>query len=91
MITNEDICEAFRSYFQELFTREPKLGSAQFDTHFTDFPRFETTKKAWGEGTLIKAEIWKALKQIGRDKIHGLPYEVHLRQSPLFVPLLLNH
>ena len=36
---NEAICGEFRQYFLKLFTREPGLSSAQFDTYLADFPR----------------------------------------------------
>lgn len=29
--TNVSVCEAFRAYFQDLFTSEPRLSPAQFD------------------------------------------------------------
>lgn len=35
---NEDIGEAFQSYFQEIFTRELSLGPAWFDTYLFNFP-----------------------------------------------------
>ena len=48
--TNGGICEAFRSYFQDLFTREPGLSPTQFDTYLADFPRLEATEAAGCEG-----------------------------------------
>ncbi|CAE1168980.1 unnamed protein product [Acanthosepion pharaonis] len=36
--TNAGICEVFRDYFQDLFTREPGLSSAHFDAYLADFP-----------------------------------------------------
>lgn len=35
---NEDIGEAFQSYFQEIFTRELSLGPVWFDTYLANFP-----------------------------------------------------
>lgn len=36
--TNVDICEAFRHYFQDLFSIELGLSPARFDTYLTVFP-----------------------------------------------------
>ena len=89
--TNEAICREFRQYFLKLFTREPGLSSAQFDTYLADFPRLSATEAAGCEGRIKEEEIREALKSVGLDKsprIDGLPYEVYLRLSHMFVPLL---
>ena len=73
--TNESISEAFCSYFQDLFTREPDLSSSQFDTHLADFPRFEVTGC---ECRITEVKIREALSTLGTEKapgIDGLPYE----------------
>ena len=75
----------------KLFTREPGLSSAQFDTYLADFPRLSATEAAGCEGRIKEEEIRDALKSVGLDKspgIDGLPYEVYLRLSHMFVPLL---
>ena len=75
----------------KLFTREPGLSSAQFDTYLADFPRLLATEAAGCEGHIKEEEIREALKSVGLDKspgIDGLPYEVYLRLSHMFVPLL---
>ena len=90
-ITNETICGEFRQYFLKLFTREPGLSSAQFDTYLADFPRLSATEAAGCEGRIKEEEIPDALKSVGLDKspgIDGLHYEVYLRLSHMFVPLL---
>ena len=89
--TNEAICREFRQYFLQLFTREPGLSSAQFDTYLADCPRLSATEAARCEGRIKEEEIWEALKSVGLDKspgIDGLPYEVYLRLSRMFVSLL---
>ena len=89
--TNEAICGEFRQYFLKLFTREPGLSSAQFDAYLADFPRLSATEAAGCEGRIKEEEIRDALKSVGLDKspgIDGLPYEVYLRLSHMFVPLL---
>ena len=89
--TNEAICKEFRQYFLKLFTREPGPSSAQFDTYLADFPRLSVTEVAGCEGRIKEEEFREALKSVGLDKspgIDGLPYEVYLRLSHMFVPLL---
>ena len=89
--TNEAICKEFRQYFLKLFTREPGLSSAQFDTYLADFPCLSATEAAGCEGRIKEEEIREALKSVELDKspgIDGLPYEVYLRLSHMFVPLL---
>ena len=91
LTTNGDICKQFRDYYQDLFTREPGLSSARFDAYLADFPRLEETEAAGCEGPITEDEIRQALKSVGTDKtpgIDGLPYEVYLRLSHMFVPLL---
>ena len=91
LTTNEDICKGFRDYFLQLCTREPGLSSAQFDAYLADFPRLEATEAAGCEGPITEVEIRQALRTVGTDKtpgIDGLPYEVYLRLSHMFVPLL---
>ena len=89
--TNEAIYKEFRQYFLKLFSWEPGLSSAQFDTNLADFPRLSVTEAAGCEGFIKEEEIQRALKSVGLDKspgIDGLPYEVYLGLSYMFVPLL---
>ncbi len=65
--TNEAICGEFRQYFLKLFTREPGLSSAQFDTYLADFPRLSATEAAGCEGRIKEEEIRDALKSVGLD------------------------
>lgn len=54
-----------------------------------DFPRLDTTEATGCEGT--ESEILETLTLVGRDKpleLDGLLYELHSRQSSVFVPLL---
>ena len=61
------------------------------------FPRLEATEAARCEGPISEAEIRDVLSRVGTEKtpgIDGLPYEMYLRLSPMFVPLLallFNH
>lgn len=58
--TNEGIYEGFRSYFQELFTKESGMSSAQFETYSTDFPRFDTDETAGCEGVPLRWNLESA-------------------------------
>ena len=97
LTTNGGICEEFRSNFQELFTREPGLSTAQFDAYLSDFPRLEAAEADRCEGPITEDEVWRALSNAGTEKapgIDGIPYEVYLKLSPIFVHLLatlFNH
>ena len=89
--TKEAVCKEFQLYFENIFTRGLGLSSAQFDTYPTDFPRLSVTEAAGCEGRITEDEVQDALKSVGLDKfpgIDGLPYEVYLRLSYKFVPLL---
>ena len=89
--TNEAICKEFQQYFLKLFTMEPGLSSSQFDTYLADFPLLLATEVAGCEGCITEDEVWKAMKSVELDMspgIDGLLYEVHLRLSHMFVPLL---
>ena len=70
--TNEAICKEFRQYFMKLFTREPGLSSAQFDTYLADFPRLSATEAAECGGCITEDEVQKAMKSIGLDKSPGI-------------------
>ena len=77
--TDEAICRKFRQYFVKLFTREPELTSAQFNTYLADFPRLSATEAAGCEVRIKEEGIREALKSVRLDKspgIDGLPYEV---------------
>ena len=89
--TNEAICKEVRQYFLKLFTREPGLSSAQFDTYLPDFPRLSATEAAGCERRITEDEAREALKSVGLGKspgIDGLPDEMYLRLLHMFVPLL---
>ena len=91
--TNEAMCREFLYYNKKLFTREPGPSSDQFDTYLVDFPRLSATEAAWCEVHITKDEARQTLKTVGIDRspvIDDFPYEVYLRLSLMFVPLLVN-
>lgn len=67
------------------------MRTPQYDIYLADFSHLKLTEADGWEEPLTELEIWGALKLISRDKtlcIDGLSYEVYLRQSFVFVPLL---
>ena len=58
-----------------------------------DFPRLGEAEAASCEGAVTVCEVRSALKQVGLYKtpgLDGLPYEVYLRMSHMFVPILTD-
>lgn len=69
--TNTDICETFRDYFQDMFTREPSLNTAQFDDNLVEFSRYETREAGGCQCPISEPEIHELLKLVGQDKTPG--------------------
>ena len=80
--------DAFRVHFRDRFARCPDLPLQVFRSYLADFPRLGTVEAASCEGV-----VTDALKQVGLNKspgLDGLPYEVYLRMSRMFVPILTD-
>ena len=60
--TNKDIYSVFQDIYQDLFTRELGLSSAQFDAYLADFVRLTETEAAGCEGRITEDEVREALK-----------------------------
>ena len=85
--------DAFRAHFRDRFARCPDLPLQEFHSHLTDFPRFSAAEAASCEGVVTEWEVRNALKQVTLNKspgLDGLPYEVYLRLSHMFVPILTD-
>ena len=95
--STRDIVENFRTHLQSRFTRLTDLPVEQFDSYLADFPRLEEAEATCCEGTITECEVVEALKQVKRNKspgLDGLPYEMYLQMSHMFVPILtvmFNH
>ena len=85
-----EIVEGFRGYFSDLFT-PVELPTGEFSSYLADFPRISEKQAADCEGLVTEAEIYEAMRQCKPGKapgLDGLPYELYLRWSHLFVPIL---
>lgn len=84
------IREAFRDNFQELLTRKPVLSSSHFDNHLVDFPTLRRSGWVLVSHYGVRYILCSKAGWPGQNsKIRCYPYEMYLRQSPFFVPLLI--
>ena len=85
--------DAFRAHFRDRFARCTDLTLREFHSYLADFPRLGAAEAARCEGVVTECEVRDALKQVGLNKspgLDGLPYEVYLRMSHIFVPILMD-
>ena len=85
-----EIRDAFRAHFRDRFARCTDLLLREFRSYLADFPRLGVAEAASCEGVVTECEVRDALKQVGLNKspgLDGLPYEVYLRMSHMFVPI----
>ena len=78
---------------RDRFARCPDLPIREFRSYLADFPRLGAAEAASCEGVVTECEVRDALKQVGLNKspgLDGLPYEVYLRMSHMFVPILTD-
>ena len=62
-------------------------------SYLADFPRLGVAEAASCEGVVTECEVRHTLKQVGLNKspgLDGLPNEVYLRLSHMFVPILTD-
>ena len=88
-----EIRDAFRAHFRDRFARCTDLPLREFRSYLADFPRLGVAEAASCEGVVTECEVRDALKQVGLNKspgLDGLPYEVYLRMSHMFVPILTD-
>ena len=93
--SSHEIHDAFRAHFRDRFARCTDLSLREFRSYLADF--LGVSEAASCEGVITECEVRDALKQIGLNKspgLDGLPYEVYLRISHMFVPIptdMFNH
>ena len=91
--SNREMRDAFRVHFRDCFARCLDLPLQEFRSYLADFPRLGAAEAASCEGVVTECEVRDALKQVGLNKspgLDGLPYEVYLRMSHMFVPILTD-
>ena len=85
--------EVFRAHFRDRFALCPELQVQEFRNYLADFPHLGEAEAPSCEGVVTEYEVRSALKQVGLNKspgLDGLPYEVYLRMSHMFVPILTD-
>ena len=91
--SNREIREAFRTHFRDCFAHCPDLQAQEFHDYLADFPRLGEAEAACCECAVTECEVRSAMKQVGLNKspgLDGLPYDVYLRMSHMFAPILTN-
>ena len=91
--SSREMRDAFRTHFRDRFARCPDLPIREFRSYLADFPRLGVAEAASCEGVVTECEVRDALKQVGLNKspgLDGLPNEVYLRMSHMFVPILTD-
>ena len=84
---------AFWVHFRDHFARCADLLFREFCSYLADFPCLGVAEAASCEGVVTECEVRDALKKVGLNKspgLDGLPYEVYLRMSHMFVPILMD-
>ena len=93
LLLSRGMCDAFRAHFRGRFARCTNLPIREFRSYLTDFSRLGVAEAASCEGVVTECEVRDALKQVGLNKspgLDGLPYEVYLSMSHMFVPILTD-
>ena len=85
--------DAFRAHFRDCFAHCTDLPIWEFRSYLADFPRLGVAEVASCKGVVTECEVRDALKQVDLNKspgLDGFPYEVYLRMSHMFVPILTD-
>ena len=91
--SSREMRDAFRAHFRDRFARCTDLLLQEFRSYLADFPRLGVAEAASCEGVVTECEVRDALRQVGLNKspgLDGLPYEVYLKMSHIFVPILTD-
>ena len=91
--SSREMRDAFRVHCRDCFTRCTDLPLREFRSYLADLPRLGVAEAASCEGVITECEVPDALKQVGLNKspgLDGLAYEVYLRMSHMFVPILTD-
>ena len=91
--SNCEMRGAFQAHFRDRFARCPDLPVQEFLCYLADFPCLGEAGVDSCEGLVTECEVGYALKLVGLNKLpvlDGLPNEVYLRMSHMFVPILTD-
>ena len=91
--SNHKMRETFRAHFRDCFVRCPDFPVQEFCNYLADFPRLGKAEAASCEGVVTECKVLNALKKVGLNKspgLDGLPYEVYLKMSHMYVPILMD-
>ena len=91
--SNRKIPDVFRAHFRDRFARCTDFPLQGFRSYLADFLRLRVAEAAGCEGVFTECELRDALKQVGLNKslgLNGLPYELYLRLSHMFVRILTD-
>ena len=88
--------DAFRAHFGDRFARCRDLLVLEFRSYLADFLLLGKAEAARCDGVVTEYEVREALKQVNLNKLpgqDGLPYELYLWMSHMFVPIqhMFNH
>ena len=89
--SNRDIHEAFWVHFRDHFAHLLDLPISEFCSYLANFPCLQKAEAAGYIG--LVTQVHDALKQVSLNKLprlDGLPYEVYLRMSHMFVSILTD-
>ena len=91
--STREIRDAFRAHFRDRFARCTGLPLREFRSCLADFPRLGVAEAAGCEGVVAECEVRDALRRVGLSGspgLDGLPCEVCLGVSHMFVPVLTD-
>ena len=90
--SKREIRQEFRAIFRNRFVRCPNFQVQEFLNYLADFRRLGEAGVPSCECVVTECEVCNALKQVGLKSpgLDGLPYEVYLRMSHMFVPILTD-
>ena len=91
--SNREMRDAFRAHFRDRFSRCPDLPLQEFRSYLADFSRLGAAEAASCQDVVTECEVRDALKQVSLNESPGLDgslYELYLRLSHMFVPILTD-
>ena len=85
------MCEALKIHFHDRFARLPDIPVQEFCCYLINFPHIQVAEMTGYEGLVTECKVRHTLKLVDLNKslgLDGFPYEMYLRMSHMFVPIL---